>query len=180
MKLQNFWAIGKGGSRAPTLGRGFTLLEILVVLFIVGIALSLITVNFGRDRGAQLEDEARLLALLLESARDEGIASGRSLAWRANEDGYAFLRRERGLGWVALGGDEHFKARAWPSQIALAQLRINGIEVTPGEALVFTPSGLNLPFQLVLASENWQVVLDGDFAGAIRLIRTRRDELPPG
>ena len=70
--------------------RGFTLLELLVVLSIMALA----TVGVGlamRDGGqAQLEREAERLAALLESARAQSRASGVPVQWLALPEGFRF------------------------------------------------------------------------------------------
>ena len=70
--------------------RGFTLLELLVVLSIMALA----TVGVGlamRDGSqAQLEREAERLAALLESARAQSRASGVPVQWLALPEGFRF------------------------------------------------------------------------------------------
>ena len=71
-------------------GRGFTLLELLVVVAIIAIASA--GVSFAlRDSGAtQLEREAQRLAALFESARAQSRSSGVPVRWHATADGFAF------------------------------------------------------------------------------------------
>lgn len=70
--------------------RGFTLLELLVVVSIMALA----TTGVGlamRDAGqAQLEREAARLAALLESARAQSRAGGIPVRWRAVPQGFRF------------------------------------------------------------------------------------------
>jgi len=76
------------GSR--TTHRGFTLLELLVVLVIV--ALVSVGVGFSmRDASqVQLDREAERLAALLESARARSQVSGVPVRWRAQAGGFRF------------------------------------------------------------------------------------------
>ena len=76
------------GSKATH--RGFTLLELLVVLVIV--ALVSVGVGFSmRDASqVQLDREAERLAALLESARARSQVSGVPVRWRARADGFRF------------------------------------------------------------------------------------------
>ena len=70
--------------------RGFTLLELLVVVAIIGIASA--GVSFAlRDSGAtQLEREADRLAALLESGRARSRSSGIPVRWSPTEGGFRF------------------------------------------------------------------------------------------
>lgn len=70
--------------------RGFTLLELLVVVAIIAIASA--GVSFAlRDAGAtQLEREAQRLAALFESARAQSRSSGVPVRWYATPGGFRF------------------------------------------------------------------------------------------
>lgn len=157
---------------------GFTLIEILVVLAIVGIALGMIAVNLSRDTAAVLEDDARRLALVLQYAHDEAVTAGRPIAWTPDAEGYGFLRRERGQGWARIEtarADGALAPRAWPAHVRLAEASVAGVALPSGEPLVFSPSGFNEPFVVVLASGSWRIALAGDVAGKVRLERAREE-----
>ncbi|WP_304639747.1 GspH/FimT family protein [Pseudomonas sp.] len=71
---------------------GFTLLELLVVLILVGIMASLATLSIGDGGERKLRSEAERLAGALRLARDELLITGeaeRALGLR--RDGYSFL-----------------------------------------------------------------------------------------
>jgi len=76
----------------PRAQRGFTLLELMVVLVIVSIILTFVTLTAGGDpRAEQLQRETRRLAALLEMASEEAVLSSQQLAVRFSEEGYEFL-----------------------------------------------------------------------------------------
>ncbi|HDZ56300.1 MAG TPA: type II secretion system protein GspH [Pseudomonas xinjiangensis] len=71
---------------------GFTLLELLVVLILVGIVASLATLSIGDGGERQLRAETERLAAVLRLARDELLITGeadRALGLR--RDSYSFL-----------------------------------------------------------------------------------------
>ena len=76
--------------------RGFTLIEILVVLVIIGVVATLAVVRLGPRDDELLKQEAERLALLLEDARVGELAfnpADRSLMGIRHENGYATLVR---------------------------------------------------------------------------------------
>ncbi len=82
--------------------RGFTLLELMVVLVIIGICTAGIGLGLGSllDPARQLRQEAERLAQRLQVARDEARIDGRPLRWQADAAGYRFSRREGTAGWT--------------------------------------------------------------------------------
>jgi general secretion pathway protein H len=85
----------RGNKGAPTLpasrsARGFTLLEILVVVTIIAIATAGVTFALRDTAAVQLERDAQRLAALLESARVQSRSSGLSVHWHPVEGGFRF------------------------------------------------------------------------------------------
>jgi general secretion pathway protein H len=70
--------------------RGFTLIELVVVLAIVALATALTVVALGDSEGAALAREGDRLAALLESARAQSRAAGTPVRWRPTAEGFAF------------------------------------------------------------------------------------------
>lgn len=82
---------GPAANMAPTLAaRGFTLLELLVVVAIIAMASAGVTLALRDSADTQLEREAQRLAALLESARAQSRTSGRPVQWRVVEGGFRF------------------------------------------------------------------------------------------
>ena len=75
---------------APARGRGATLLELLLVVFIIALASAGVSLSLPDSRAVQLEREADRLAALLDAARAASRASGVPVIWRPTEQGFAF------------------------------------------------------------------------------------------
>jgi general secretion pathway protein H len=68
--------------------RGFTLLELMIVVAIVGLASATVAFALRDSAQSQLDREAQRLVAQLESARAESRASGVALQWRATAEGF--------------------------------------------------------------------------------------------
>jgi general secretion pathway protein H len=152
--------------------RGYTLIEILAVLVIVGIVIALARVQFARSPAQTLADEARQLALVLELARDEAMTRGCTLAWTARGDAH---RLECRRGQAAAAADDGLYAkRPWHGPVELERVLIAGVPVSRDSSLLFTPSGINAPFELVLAMDGNRVQVAGDFLGRVSVASLQR------
>ena len=78
-----------GRSRAAA-QRGFTLLELLVVISIMALATAGVSLAMRDSGQTQLEREAARLAALLESGRAQSRGTGVPVRWRADARGFRF------------------------------------------------------------------------------------------
>lgn len=101
-------------SRSKT--RGFTLIEILVVIVIVAtiVSIALLSINVaGRDD--ELERERRRLASIIQAAQDDALMQGREFGIEIMASSYRFvefdpLTRQ----WAEIVGDDLYRLRALP------------------------------------------------------------------
>lgn len=148
--------------------RGFTLIEILVVITIMSIMLGLVTANFAIDERQQLQQEAHKLALLMSHASDTARTTGRSTAWRASENGYIFLQLGAdGKSWKPMRFDSNLRAREFPENMRLSEVYIAGVLSNSKDMIIFSPSGLNPAFELTLRSKQARLKITGDLLGKV-------------
>src|SRR3954466_4220446 len=74
----------------PVRSRGFTLLELLVVVAIIAIAAAGVSFALRDSQATQLDREAQRLAALLESARAQSRSSGVPVRWYPVAGGFRF------------------------------------------------------------------------------------------
>ena len=149
--------------------RGFTLIEILVVMVIIGIMLVSVAIKVFPDDRQILRQEAERLGLLLEQARDEAFLSGRSIAWSLQKNSYEFSSLNAERHWAPIANNQILRARALPAAVTLSALSINQLPVELNTRLVFSPSGLNTPFTATLALHGYQLSLQGDSVGRVKI-----------
>ncbi|MBF0128024.1 MAG: type II secretion system minor pseudopilin GspH [Magnetococcales bacterium] len=165
--------------------RGFTLLEILVVLLIIGITLGMALVPAGsRDREQRGKEELVRLKGLLELVAREAVIDAREWGVLFVDRGYEFLVQDGQNRWRRPDREENLlRPRRLSPGIAI-RLRVEGEEVATNDGsdplpqLVFSADGRTTPFQLeweapaggrARGGVTWR--LSGASGGALRLER---------
>ncbi len=88
---------------APSVkNNGFTLVEIMVVVFLIGLAAAAVVLSLPGD-ASKLRDQADRLAARIASARDSAVLTSRPIAVWLRPSGYGFEERKDGT-WQAASG----------------------------------------------------------------------------
>ena len=172
---------------------GFTLIEILVVIVIVGIVMSIAILSVTLAGGdSELQEEAQRMVSLVEVAQDESLLQGREFGLEFMQGAYRFvefdpLTRQ----WGEIIGDDTLRLRELPEELEL-ELFIEdrrvilktdparmgsderdrpGIEQYAPHVLIYS-SGDMSPFELhfVRRVDDSVLVVQGDFAGNIVIV----------
>lgn len=137
---------------ALKIDRGFTLLELLVVVAIIAIASAGVGFALRDTSHTALEREAQRLAALFESARAQSRASGQAVRWQPTPDGFRFdglpetTLPQRWLGTdVAVAADT--RVQLGPEPIIGRQEVVLHATTPPGFALRVSTDGLR-PFSV--------------------------------
>jgi len=140
--------------------RGFTLIEVLVVVAIIVVIVGLAGVQLMRGPADEVREESEHLALLLRAVREEAILQGRVYAFGAGRETYRFLRLEPNGRLKTTTDDQVFRPQRLPPGITIASLQVEGAGDADQEGLVFLPSGELPAFRVVVTGGgvSWSVV----------------------
>lgn len=150
--------------------RGFTLIEVLVALVIMGLFAGLVTVIVRPDERALLRVEAERLAQLLDLAGIEARISGKPIAWTADGPGYRFWRYRENTGWLEIRGDELLRARTLPQGMTIASLLIETMRARDAMRLEFSPQGSTMAYVIKLALGAEYYTVAGSPVGDVRVL----------
>jgi len=173
--------------RIRGLPSGFSLIELLVVVSVIGIIVSIALLSLGvlgDDR--QLRIEARRIGSLLEVAQDEAVMQGRDFGLEVMLNSYRFVEYDPfQLRWAELLTDDIFRFRQLPEDIEFDLLledkavllendpqEIEDPDATFAPHILIFSSGDSTPFELRIIKRSQQevVILRGDLTGAIEVL----------
>ena len=135
--------------------KGFTLIEILVVLLIITILAGVTIARLPTfSRNADFDTETRRLQLLFNMAYQESILDSTEFGFRLTDDGYKFLKFDDGSqSWK--DAESPFQMRSLPDELRLVieadgeRFSFLGENLPP---ILILSSGENTPFRLILQS----------------------------
>jgi len=130
--------------------RGFTLIEITVILLLLAIILSFVGINLTRDERDIVRDEADRLALVIRAVHEEAIMQGRPYAFAPATDGYRFLRVDDSGKLKPLGAADAFAPYRLPAPVEIAGVELEGAKEDKDPLIVLDPSGALPVFTIVL------------------------------
>lgn len=147
--------------------KGFTLLEMMIVLVIIGIATTMASVSaFGNNEAKALRQDAQRLAQLFTAAQIEARASGHSIVWQHDSQGYRFARVPRKLilparlaarghriDDIPLSSDSVLRPREWTTGAPVK------VRIQPQEVLTFGADWIAGPLKMELTSGERTVTL---------------------
>ena len=144
--------------------RGFTLVEIMVVMVIIGVTLGLVSLNAMPSPRQDLQKEAQRLTLLLQLARDEAIVRNRPVTFEATPERYHFLVRNE-TRWDPIVGDDLLRERDFKNGPLTLLLDPASAGTVNPLRITFGREPVDKPFVLILATGGNRVAIRADGVG---------------
>jgi type II secretion system protein H len=150
---------------------GFTLIEVMVVVVIIAVLSSMLVIVAMPGDAALADREARRLAALLELASAEARASGESIAWSPEGDGYSFWQRSDDGEWTRFPETSIYRHRSFGGRTELREVLIDARILPQGDRITMSPYGTRGLIEATIAGGNAQITLRGGVLGRISLQR---------
>jgi len=166
--------------------KGFTLIEILVVVVIMAVVISLAILSIGvTGRDTQLDEESRRIEGLVDLLHERALLEGRDFGLRIEPAAYGFVvydsRRDL---WVPFDQEREFRHRELPKGLSFqlqldsqtvvlkaVDTNLTGGDPPPPPQVAIAASGEGTPFRLILLRDTTQATasVDGDALGKTSL-----------
>jgi general secretion pathway protein H len=141
-----------GPTSSAGLARGFTLIELMIVLALIAIAAGVVSLALRDPAGTRLETEAARLSALLESARAESRASGLAVRWVP----------------MRVSDEEHFRFVGLPDSVPMPRRWLDpqvSAEVASAAGVLLGPEPLIGAQRIVLRLSEQRIELATDGLG---------------
>jgi len=160
--------IGYNAAAART--RGFTLLEVLVVLLIMGLMVGLVSAIVRPDDRGLLRVEAERLAQLLDLAAAESRLGGKTIAWTADGPGYRFWQMTEDAEWSEVRDSDLLRARTLPQGMMISGLQVENMPVHGAMRLEFAPDSPALSFNVEMSLGSARYAVAASPIGEVRVL----------
>lgn len=161
--------------------KGFTLIEILVVIAILGIIVTFVVLNVDlRSRAKVVEQTANELLLLMQAAQQQAILQQQPMGISIQSDGYSFwqyIETSDSVIWQPIEQDNVFTPRHLPNgvhlRLTLLTTKADSASDSTAPSLVFAIDGTQAPYKLTISIEDNPVhyILAGQANGDLSLTR---------
>jgi general secretion pathway protein H len=180
---------------ARPLNRGFTLVEIMVVVVIMAVIISIAVLAIGvTGRDTQLDEESRRLEGLIALLHDRALLEGRDFGLRIEPTAYEFVTYDTVHDrWHNFTDESQYRRRTLPPGVAF-QLELDsqvvvlkpidrdliGDEPPPPPQVTIAASGEGTPFRLTLEREatHATAAITADALGKTTIVRSDHVEKP--
>jgi len=162
----------KTSSERIIYANGFTLIEIVVVVFIIGITITFASLSVSQHSDRYIEEEAKRLHHLLRLASEEAVFSSQEFSLLLTSTGYKFASLQ-GPKWEPVTDDPFFREREFPDVLTV-KMTVDDQDVNlgdsekPAQIFLLSSGELTPPFTLTFKGENDSVYkISGKITGEV-------------
>lgn len=151
--------------------QGFTLLEVITVVIIIGIVISFATLSVSQNDDHRARDEVERIQHLMQLVSEQAVLQGKEYALQINRDGYQFVTLD-GDEWKPVTDDSLLRQREFPPLFTL-DLSLWGKDMNLDDKdkparIMLLSSGELTPFHLYFKMDNDQTYqLRGELTGKL-------------
>jgi general secretion pathway protein H len=150
--------------------RGFTLLELMIVIVVIGVLLGMVSLATGGNPVRQVRQDAAAMVQLIGQLRERAVQEGQEYGLRLSVDGYRVMRLAAG-GWEPVAALHRWAESGRPSLLQEGYASHLGADEGAPQLLILSSdetSAFSLTFGT--ASSTWlslsadgigEVVIDG-------------------
>jgi general secretion pathway protein H len=170
---------------AARFARGFTLLELMIVVFVIGLVTAGVVISFsGGQRDEQLEREAERLDALFDYVREQAELQTRDYGFRISTRGYSFVVYDvLANQWRPAEEDDALRERPFPDGIetevvvegrkVVLESKKKDIEDFMPHVMIFSNGDIS-SFEVILQrdeGENQRSRIYSDESGNVKLLQ---------
>ena len=150
--------------------RGFTLLELLVVMVVISIATSLVIIQGTPGDSHYLTAQARKLSQLLRIAQQQALLKSQEIRFFVTDNDYHF-EHLTGSRWEPVQDEPLLRARPWDTKPLSVRLYNSGEETT---FLSIQPTLGLINQQIQLQKNHTQITISSRASGQFVLSKTQQ------
>ncbi|MEG0859141.1 MAG: type II secretion system minor pseudopilin GspH [Pseudomonas sp.] len=148
--------------------QGFTLLELMIVIVVIGVLLNMVSITSGKNSARQARQEADALAGVIRQLRERAVLESQEYGVRLSTEGYRALRLDV-RGWEPVSAFHR-----WPDNLRLSLTydgysKSLGTDEGPPQLMILSSDETSI-FTLTFESKDrtW-LSLSGDGVGEVQI-----------
>ena len=133
---------------------GFTLMELVVVMIVLAILAAGIGTRLAAGTSGTIKEEARRLALVMQTAQEQAVLESNLYALHINSSGYFFMKLNTSGKLERITDDDLFQSRDFPDSIHFESILVDEQELDPANSSLLFPPDSNIPMIAITLKEH--------------------------
>ncbi|MEN9946911.1 MAG: type secretion system protein GspH [Pseudomonadota bacterium] len=147
--------------------KGFTLIEIMIVIVIIAVMSAIVSLNVGSPNYSRFMTGVEKLANTFAILADESVFTNSVISCEVEPKSLS-CRKYRDGEWKDLPLSK-LMAWGWPQGFKINKIMINGIALRDKQLIKFIPSGDNGGISLEVTDGNFSAWIDSDLSGHFKV-----------